>query len=153
MDVLVAYESRLGHAAEAGRAIADAVALHGVPTLVLPIEDIQGEFLDDVEGIIAGCWTPGRVPFGDKPTRRLRGWIDQLPDLDGVPVALFCTYRFFPRTFADTAARTAETLNVLSEGFAAKGARVLATRSINFRSIEKEAAGLTTRFFQSLLEV
>jgi flavodoxin len=147
MTVLVAYESSRGRAGEAARAIADAVAVHGTASLVLSIEDIRPSYVDDVGLLIAGCWTPGRVPFGDRPTRLMVKWIEGLRELPGKPIGLFCTYRFFPRTFADTATRTAETLNEMGDSFTSIGARVLATRSINVGSLDKGAANLVTRVF------
>jgi hypothetical protein len=92
--------------------------------------------------VIAGCWTPGNVPFGDAPTRRMAAWVEALPPLDGKPVGVFCTYRFFPHTFADTAARTAETEHELASRFELKGAKVVTTRAFHIDSIDKDAAEL-----------
>ena len=152
MDVLIAHAGPERRIVPASRAIADAVAVYGAPSLVLPIEDIEPSYVDEVDLLIAGCWTPAKVPFGDMPTRAMVQWIDGLRELPGKPIGLFCTYRFFPRTFADTATRTAETLNEMTESFSAIGSTVLATRSINLTSIDREAASLTTRLFNSLVD-
>lgn len=82
------------------------------------------------------------MPFGGEPTTRMVRWIDGLPPLDGKPVGVFCTYRFFPHTFADTAARTAETQGELARRFELRGANVLAARSMHVRSLEDAAARL-----------
>jgi len=145
MDVLVAYESRRGWARRAADAVADAAASHGVATLIRRIDQISPDHLAAADALVAGCWTPGKVPFGDRPTRRMTAWIERLPPLDGKPVGLFCTYRFFPHTFADTTTRAAETLHELSSRFEMKGATVAATRSIHFKAIEESATDLIDR--------
>lgn len=81
-------------------------------------------------------------------TLRMMGWIQGLAPMDGKPVGLFCTYRFFPHTFADMATRTARMENELAVRFERKGARIVAMRSIYFKSVDEEAAGLV----QSVLE-
>lgn len=148
MDLLVIYESELGRARDAADAIANAAAAHGVATLIRSIEEFEPSHLESAGAVVAGCWTQGKVPFGDTPTRNLAAWVEDLPALDGMPVGVFCTYRFFPHTFADTATRTAETENELSTRFEAKGAKVVARMSINSGSIDDGA----TQLADSLLE-
>jgi flavodoxin len=151
MDVLVAYESDRGRARHAAEALAHAAASHGVPTLTLPIDEVEPTHLAGVDAIIAGCWMPGKVPFGDMPTRRLGRWIDQLPPCEGRPAAVFCTYRFLPHTFADTATRTAETLSELSTRFELRGARIATTRAIWTRFVDKGAAILVDDLLERVL--
>jgi flavodoxin len=145
MAMLVAYESGLGRARRAADAVADAAAGRGVATLVRAIDEVDPEYIAGSEAVIVGCWTPGKVPFGDQPTRRMCRWIDGLPELDGKTIGVYCTYRFFPRSFADTATRTAETLHELSSRFELKGGTVAATRSINYWAIDEAAADLVRR--------
>lgn len=142
MDLLVIYESELGRVRDAVDAIANAAASHGVATLIRSIDEFEPEHLESADAVIAGCWTQGKVPFGDAPTRNLAAWIEDLPALDGMPVGVFCTYRFFPHTFADTATRTAETENELSKRFEARGGRIVARMSINAGSIDDGASQL-----------
>ena len=56
--------------------------------------------------------------------------------------------RIFPHTFADTAARTAETLNELSTSFELRGAKVVATRSIYVKKIDAAATDLVGRVLE-----
>lgn len=142
MSVLVVYGSLHGRTRRTAAAIADAAAERGVATLIRAADEFEPAHLE-ANALIAGCWTRSDVPFGGKPTRQLAAWIDRLPPLEGKPVGVFCTYRFFGHTFADTTARTAETLAELSRHFEMKGAKVAATRAINLRSIEQGAAALT----------
>jgi flavodoxin len=142
MTLLVIYEGNRGRVRRAAIAIADAAASHGVATLVRSIDEVEESYLASADAVIAGCWTPGNVPFGDAPTRRMAAWIEGLPNLNGKPAGVFCTYRFFPHTFADTAARTAETEHELASRLELKGARVIATKAFHFDSIEKDAAEL-----------
>jgi hypothetical protein len=52
---------------------------------------------------------------------------------------VFCLFRFFPHTFADTSTRVAESLNQLSSRFEMKGANVAVTQSIHTKSIDEDA--------------
>jgi flavodoxin len=150
MPVLIAYESGVGRARRAADAIADAAGDHGVATLVRSIDDVKQDYVETSDVLIVGCWTPGKVPFGDRPTRRMGRWIESLPRIDGKPVGVYCTYRFFPHTFADTAARTAETLTELGNRLEEKGARVVATRSMNLRAIGRAAVALVDEALEHL---
>ncbi len=150
MNVLVACEDDRGRSRRAAEAVADAAARHGVPTLLRSIDRVEAAHLEQADAIIAGCWLPGKVPFGDPPTRRMAGWIEGLPPLEGTPVGVFCLYRFMPHTFADTATRTAETLFELSSRFEAKGAEVAATRAIWTRFMDKGAGILVDRLLEGM---
>lgn len=150
MEILVGYESSRGRAEYAARSIADAAAVRGIASIVLGIDGIGPEMIAQADAFIVGCWTPGKIPFGDQPTRRLERWIDGLSPLDGMPVAVFCTYRFFPHTFADTGARTAETLHGVAEGLELRGGKVVATQSMYIGAMEKAASVLTDRMLEHL---
>ncbi|MCP3975057.1 MAG: hypothetical protein GY720_11260 [bacterium] len=148
MDLLVVYESELGRGRDAADAIAKAAAAHGVATLIRSIDEFEPFHLEPADALVAGCWTQGKVPFGDAPTRNLAAWIEELPDLGGMPVGVFCTYRFFPHTFADMATRTAETEAELANRFESKGGEVVARVSINTGSIEEGADKLVESVLQ-----
>jgi len=150
MDVLVAYEGQRGRAGLAADAIAKAAGAYSIPTLVREIDDIAPGDFAVVDALIAGCWTPGDVPFGGEPTLRMASWIESLQPFDGMPIGVFCTYTFFPHTFADTAARTAETLNEMSNRFELRGGRVVASRSMYIKSLADAAADLVGRVLEQL---
>ncbi len=150
MDVLVAYESQRGRARRAAQAVAEAAAGHGVATLVRPIDDVEASDIAGADALIAGCWVRGDVPFGGEPARRMAAWVRGLPDLGGKPAGVYCTYRFFPHTFADTAARTAETLHKIGTGLELRGAAVTVTQSIHFGAMSDGAAKLIHRLLKQV---
>jgi flavodoxin len=150
MEILVAYEAQRGHARDAADACAHVLASHSVAAIVRQADSIDGEDLAAVDGLIAGCWTPGDVPFGGEPTDHMARWIEGLSDLDGLPIAVYCTYSFFPHTFADTAARTAETLDRISRRFELKGGKVVATRSMFTKSLDAASSDLVDRLLHYL---
>jgi flavodoxin len=153
MEILVAYDGEHGQIRQVADAVADAAAFRGVATILLTVGDIDSAHIDSADAVIAGCWTPGDVPFGGKPTRRMATWIDGLPPLNDKPVGVFCLFRFFPHTFADTTTRVAESLNQLSSRFEMKGANVAVTQSIHTKSIDEDATRLVDALLARLTEV
>ena len=140
--LIVVCESKRGRAGAAADAAGGSAAARGVVASVGTIDEISPSQVAAADALIAGCWMPGKAPFGDDPMRRMAGWIDTLDPMDGKPVGVFCTYRFFPHTFADMATRTAETEHRLAGCFERKGAEIAAIRSIHFKSIDEGAANL-----------
>ena len=141
-SVLVVYESHHDRASGVVDAITDAAASRGYSTLVRATGDVTSADVSASDAVIAGCWMPGKAPLSSQSTRRMMGWIEALTPMEGKPVGLFCTYRFFPFTFADTASRTARMERELTTRFEGKGAKVVARKSIYFKSIDEEAAEL-----------
>jgi flavodoxin len=151
MIILVVFESRRGRARDAADAISDVAASSGIATLITSIDDdVMPKVVASADAVIAGCSTSGKVPFGDEPTQRLVDWVQGLPSLEGKPVGVFCTYKFFPNTFADMAARTGEIESAISRAFELKGGKVVASQSINFKSIEAGASTLVERVLEHL---
>ena len=140
--IVVACESQKGHAGEVVEAARDAIRGRGFGATVGVIDDLAPATIADADALIAGCWMPGKTPFGDAPTRRMVSWIDSLEPLNGKPIGVYCTYRFFPHTFADTATRTAETEHLLQARFEEKGGNVASKRAIHVNSIEEDTAAL-----------
>ncbi|MDX2342300.1 MAG: hypothetical protein QNL12_00495 [Acidimicrobiia bacterium] len=140
----IAYEGRRGRARRAAEAVADAAASRGVPTLVRSINEAVSEDLLAAPALVIGCWTKVDTPFGGEPVRLVTKWISALPELHGKPVGIFCTYTFFPHTFADTAARTAEVLALLGAGIEQRGGKVVSSHSFHFQAFEKSAATLVS---------
>ena len=138
----IAYESRRGRARRAAEAVAEAAASHGVATLVRSINEAVPEDILAAPGLVVGCWTRVDTPFGGDPVRLVSKWIESLPDLHGKPSGLFCTYTFFPHTFADTATRTSEVLALLGAGIENKGGKVVSSRSFHFQEFENSAKTL-----------
>lgn len=95
--------------------------------------------ISDAGLLMVGCGAKVDTPFGGRPTSRASTWIDGLPPLDGKPVGVFCSYRFFPHTFADVTARTAEVLDVMSRQVESKGGTVIASKAMLHRNLERDA--------------
>lgn len=131
MDMYVVCESRRGKVHQAADALSEAAAAHGVATLVRSIDEAVLDDLLATDVVVAGCKLHSDTPFGGEPTRRMSEWIDALPALDGLRVGVFCTYSFFPHTFADVTARVSEALAGLSSAFEAKGGRVVAAQGLH----------------------
>lgn len=145
MDMYVVCEKRRGKVRQAADAIAESAASHGVATLVRSIDEAVPEDVVSADLVVAGCKAQVDTPFGGEPTQRLREWIAELPALDGLPVGVFCTYAFFPHTFADVTARTSETLAGLSGAFASKGAVVVATQGLHQGEFDTAADGFVSK--------
>ncbi|MEN8235605.1 MAG: hypothetical protein ABFR89_11875 [Actinomycetota bacterium] len=150
MDMYVVCESRDGKASRAAEAISEAAAANGVATLVRSIDEAVPDDLVAADAIIAGCRLQADTPFGGSIAGRLADWIAGLPDLDGQAVGVFCTYSFFPHTFADVTARTAEVLNDLGEGFRTKGGDVVASHALHVRDLEGDAVKLVSKLVDSV---
>lgn len=146
--VVVVCESQRGRASAVAEAARDAVRARGFEATVGVMEDVAPSTIAAADALIAGCWMPGKAPFGDEPMQRMMDWIESLDPLDGKPIGIFCTYRFFPHTFSDTATRTAETEHLLQARFEGKGGRIAAKRSIHVNSITEDTAALV----ESVLE-
>lgn len=138
----ITYEGRRGRARRAAEAIAEAAASHGVATLVRSINEAVPEDIQAAPALIIGCWTKVDTPFGGEPVRLVTKWIDSLPELHGKPVGMFCTYTFFPHTFADTTARTSEVLALLSAGTENKGGKVVSSHAFHFQEFGNSAKTL-----------
>jgi hypothetical protein len=94
--------------------------------------------------LVVGCSTKVDTPFGGKTTRAARTWIEQLPDLHGKPVAVYCTYSFFPHTFADVTTRTAEVLAGLEQELELRGGKIVASQGILNRRMSEGANALVS---------
>ena len=140
--VVVVCESQRGRAGTVAEAARDAARARGFGATIGVIDDLAPATIASADALIAGCWMPGKAPFGDEPMQRMIGWIDSLEPLNGKPIGVYCTYRFVPHTFADTATRTAETEHLLQAKFEDKGGRVFAKRAIHVNSIEDDTAAL-----------
>ena len=140
----IVYESRRGRARRAAEAVAEAAASHGVPTLMRSMSEAVSEDIVDAPALIVGCWTKVDTPFGGEPVAVVSKWIAGLPELHGKPIGMFCTYTFFPHTFSDTAARTAEVLALLGGAIEEKGGKVVSSHALHFQAFEKGAETLVT---------
>lgn len=144
MDMYVVYESRHGRARRAAEEVAEAAASQGIATIIRSVAEVVPEDLGAAGALVVGCWTRVDTPFGGEPVRHMVKWIEGLPDLDGKPVGVFCTYAFFPHTFADTTARVSEVLAALARAFELKGGKIVSSHSLHFGEFEGNASLLVS---------
>jgi len=148
----VVYEGRRGRARRAAEAVAEAAASRGVATLIRSIDEAVAEDLQTAEALVVGCWTRVDTPFGGEPVRRVVDWAQSLPALDGKPIGVFCTYAFFPHTFADTTARASEVLALLTAGFEQKGGKIVSCHPFHFQAFPGSATTLVSEMVDHLPE-
>lgn len=141
----VVYQSQHKKARRAAEEIISAAHDWGMDASLGPIDDLDADSILNADVLVAGCTTKVDTPFGGEATATTRTWIDQLPDLDGKPCAVFCTYSFFPHTFADVTTRTAEVLDSLERGLELKGGKVVASQAILNRNMSEGANALVAR--------
>jgi flavodoxin len=142
MTVLVVYESKHDRTRQVAESIADAAASHDIATLVRTFDEATPSQVSSVTAVVAGCTAPGDTPFGGDHSQGIVDWINDLDPLDGKLIGVYCTYKFFPHTFADTTRRVAHTLDELSERFERKGGVVAATQGINLKALDNGATEL-----------
>jgi len=145
MDMYVVCESRRGKVHQAADAISEAAAARGVATLVRSIDETVPDDLLATGLVVAGCRLQSDTPFGGEPTQRMAEWINGLPTLGGLRVGVFCTYAFFPHTFADVTARTSEALAGLSAAFEARGGNVVATQGLHQGEFDRAAVSFVSK--------
>jgi flavodoxin len=144
----IVYESRRGRARRAAESVAEAAAARGVPTLLRSIEEAVPDDILEAPALIAGCWTKIDTPHGGETVQSVSQWFETLPELHGKPVGLFCSYTFFPHTFADTATRTAEALARLTRAVETKGGKVVSSHSLHFQAFDKGAEELVAEVLE-----
>jgi hypothetical protein len=116
----------------------------GLATLIRSVAEVVPDDLRAAEALVVGCWTRVNTPFGGEPARHMVEWIEGLPNLDGKPVGVFCTFAFFPHTFADTTARVSEVLAALTRAFELRGGKVVSSYSLHLGEFEGNASALVS---------
>ena len=117
---LVCYASEGGRTAQVARTVGDELTDKGLSVRVLPIERVGPDELASADVLVVGSWVKGFVVAKVGPAPAVRAWLDGLPRLGGMPVALFCTYGVDPRS----------TLAQMAVAFERRGARVVATAEL-----------------------
>jgi len=115
--VLVCYASEGGHTAEVARRVGEELTNKHMHVRVLPIQRVGPAELASADVLVIGTWVKGLVVAKVGPPPALRTWLDSLPRLGGMPVALFCTYGVAPRS----------TILEMTGALERRGAHVVAT--------------------------
>ena len=139
---LVCYASEGGHTADAARAVADELADKGHSVRILPIERVGPAELAAVDLLVVGTWVKGFVIAKVGPPPDVRAWLDRLPRLGGLPVAVFCTFAVNPRS----------TLTEMARSFEQRGARVVATSALRHGGTKVAAVALARRTLAGVRE-
>lgn len=146
----VVYQSHSPKARRAAEEIVRAAGDRGMDASLGPIDDPDRDAIENADVLVAGCTAKVDTPFGGDATATTRTWIDQIPDLQGKPCAVFCTYSFFPHTFADVTTRTAEVLDSLERGLALRGGKVVASQGILNRKVSEGADTLAGKIAETI---
>ena len=142
MDAYIVYGSHHGRAAQAAEALRRAANAEGLDVEASTMANADTAQISAARMLMVGCGAKVDTPFGGRPAALASSWIDGLPELEGKPVGVFCTYRFFPHTFADVTARTAEVIDGITRRVEEKGGRVVASKAMLHRRLEADAVAL-----------
>ncbi len=133
--VLVAVESRTGTTAARAETLADALVGAGADVRVRPLASVGTAELAWADALVVATWVEGLVVAKVGPARATRAWLDGLPPLAGMPVALLCTFAVSP----------GRTLPVMRTFVERRGGRVVATEALGRRTRSAEADGNALR--------
>jgi glutamate synthase (NADPH/NADH) small chain len=139
--VVVATESRAGTTRSLGDAVAAALGQAGLAVRHLPLADVGPDQLAWADALVVGTWVDGMVVAGVGPARATRRWLDQLPPVPGLPVALFCSYGVAPK----------ETLTAMRRAVEARGAAVVAEVAFRRRGRPNELDAFARRLTDAYL--
>ncbi len=89
--MVVAYESRSRHTAEAANRIADAFETYRAQVGMVPLGSLAPERLVATDLLVIGTWVEGLVLAAVGPAKAAMAAIERLPRLAGMPVGIFCT--------------------------------------------------------------
>lgn len=117
---LVCYASEGGRTASVARRVGEELTDKGLRVRVLPIERVGPAEIAAADLLVVGTWVKGLVVAKVGPAPAVRAWLDGLPQLGGMPVAIFCTYGVDPRS----------TLDDMGGALVRRGARVIATSAL-----------------------
>ena len=146
----IVYDGRSSKTRQAAGQILAAAADRGLSATQSDIAEVRGDDIASADVLVVGCTARVDTPFGGRTREEARTWVESLPDLDGKPVGVFCTYSFFPHTFADVTTRTAEVLSGLEQALEMKGGKVIASQAILNRKIPQGAELLVDRLSTKL---
>jgi glutamate synthase (NADPH/NADH) small chain len=140
LRVVVCYESRTGRTEAAAGAIASSLEAAGHEVRLLSLAKAKAPELAWADALVVGSWVEGAVVAGVRPAKAARRWLAALPWLGGRPVALFCTYRFFPKG----------ALEEMEEAVLAKGGQVVAKAAFGPSDLRYASCAVPARFGSQL---
>lgn len=96
MRVLVLYESRRGFTLKVAQAIRDEIRAAGRQATCAAFGTVDAGTFAAAHALIAGTWIEGMIVLKVRPADAAMDGIAGLPDLEGRPAAVFCTFDVSP---------------------------------------------------------
>jgi menaquinone-dependent protoporphyrinogen IX oxidase len=133
MDLFIVYEGQRGKTGKIAGMLAERATEAGFNATAVDVEEARLMDVTTADVLAIGCSAIVDTPFGGESTHQMATFVSELPDLRAMPVVVYCTYRFFPHTFADVTTRTAEILGELEAAVMRRGGTVVSSHAINRR--------------------
>jgi len=123
--ILVGVESRGGTTAGAAKLLAADLTRQGAEVRTLGLDQVHAAEIAWADAMVVATWVEGLVMAKVGPARPTRAWLDRLPPLGAMPVAVLCTYGVSP----------GPTLSSISAAIDHAGGRVVASAALSRRGI------------------
>ncbi|MDA8357191.1 MAG: FAD-dependent oxidoreductase [Actinomycetota bacterium] len=128
--VLLAVESRGGTTASLASDLASLLRETGASTRILPLSTVGMAELTWADVVAVGTWVEGLIVARVGPARATSKWLDDLPNLGDMPVAVFCTYAVSPGS----------TLASMREAVVRHGGKVIEELAIRRNTVRRPGA-------------
>ena len=93
MKIAIVYDSSTGTTANAAQMMGKALEAHGHQCRVQSISVADPADVSEADLICVGSWVKGLFIIRQHPTEGIMQFIEQLGDLSGKKVVVFCTYK------------------------------------------------------------
>ena len=93
MNVAIVFDSKTGTTKAAAEAMAELARAAGHHCTVSSVQEADPATVSAADAICVGSWCKGLFFILQHATEETMGFIDGLDNLDGKPVAVFCTYK------------------------------------------------------------
>jgi len=134
VKILIAYESKGGTTERLARAIGAAAGGQGDEVQVAAMKDVTPEMATAADLLFAGTWVQGFFFLGVGPAHAAGRFLESLPELQGKPCAVFCTFALNPRG----------TLASMRRSLEGKGAKVVGAQAFGRRGGAQGAESFTS---------
>jgi flavodoxin len=116
--VLVLYESRRGFTLRTAEAIRDEIRAAGRLATCAAVGTVDAGTFAACHALVVGAWIQGMIVMKVRPADAAMAGIAALPDLEGRPAAVFCTFDVSP----------SDALDRMANALQARGARPIGVR-------------------------
>ena len=107
MKIAIVFDSRTGTTKAMAEEMARIAAAAGHECTAEPVQAASAHEISGADAICIGSWTEGWMVVRQHATLQTMEFIEAL-SLDGVPVAVFCTYKLSPGRMLDKMTRAVE---------------------------------------------